>query len=123
MALISCPSCQQKISDKVTLCPHCGFDFDQDSSEMERLKILNYRKYRDHQYRLKMIGFVAIAIAMFGVVPMLWDYLKALDYGFQANLINHWGINPVMLGFAIYLIVRILMFKNKHKYKSSKQDI
>ncbi len=120
MALMSCPSCQHKISDKVTVCSKCGYDFDQDPSELERLKVMNYRKYRDRQYRLKMISFVAIAIALFGVVPMLWDYLKAMDYGFQTSLINHWGINPVMLGFALYVVVRILMLNNKRNYKTKK---
>ena len=122
MALVSCPSCQKKISDKASVCSECDYSFDQDESELERLKVLHFRKYRDTKYRLKMLSYVAIAIALFGVVPMVWDYLKAMDYGFQVNLLNHWGINPVMLGFAMYVVVRILMLNNKRNYKAHKKN-
>ncbi|MBL4773672.1 MAG: hypothetical protein JKX98_08765 [Alcanivoracaceae bacterium] len=120
MSLINCPSCQKKISDKISICPACQFSFNQNESELDRLKISNYRKYRDKQYQFKMLGFFAIAITVFGVIPMLWDYLKALDYGFDVNLINHWGIYPVITGFAMYVFVRILMLKTKRNYKSVK---
>jgi len=122
MALISCPSCQKKISDKSSVCSGCGYVFDQDQSELERLKILQYRKYRDRLFQLKMLSYLSIAIALFGVVPMMWDYLKAMDYGFQVNLLNHWGINPVMLGVALYVVVRILMMNNKRRYKAQKKQ-
>ena len=122
MSLISCPSCKKKISDKVSVCPSCQFSFNQDESELDRLKVINYRKYRDKQYRFKMLSFVSIAVTLFGVVPMLWDYLKALDYGFNVSLVNHWGIYPVMAGFAMYVAIRILMLYTKRKYQSTKLE-
>ena len=33
MALIDCPSCNKKISDKADDCPHCGFSLADASSE------------------------------------------------------------------------------------------
>lgn len=122
MALMTCPSCHKRISDKLSTCSNCGYSFDQDENELERLRVKQFRQYRDRNYRLKMLSYLAIAIALFGVIPMVWDYLKAMDYGFQVNLINHWGINPVMLGFALYVIVRILMIKNKRTYKAQKNN-
>jgi len=122
MSLINCPSCQKKISDKVSTCPGCHFSFNQGESELDRLKVLNYRKYRDKQYRFKMLSFVSIGITLFGVVPMLWDYLKALDYGFNVSLANHWGIYPVMAGFAMYVVIRILMLFTKRNYQSTKLE-
>jgi FtsH-binding integral membrane protein len=120
MSLINCPSCQNKISDKATSCPNCHFSFRENEDEIDRLKIINYRKYRNKMYQFKMLSFVAIAIALAGVIPMLWNYAKAVDYGFNANIINHWGIYLVMAGFALYVIIRILMVTTKNKYKSHK---
>jgi len=31
--LISCPECSKQISDKVTVCPHCGYPFEEDENE------------------------------------------------------------------------------------------
>lgn len=120
MSLISCPKCHQKISDKSSECTHCHFSFVNNAEEIERLKVLNFRKYRDKMYRLKMLSFIAMAIALIGTVPMLWDYLKAIDYGFQANILNHWGIKLLVIGFAMYVIVRVLMLTTKRNFKSKK---
>jgi len=68
-------------------------------------------------YHLKMLSFIAMALALIGLVPMLWDYLKALGYGFQANILNHWGINLIIAGFVMYVFVRIMMLLTKRNYK------
>lgn len=119
MSLINCPACQKKISDKVTECPNCHFSFNQNEDEVDRLKILNYRKYRNKMYRYRMLTFTAIAIAVAGLVPMLWSYAKAMDYGFNVKFTNHWGIYLVMAGFAIYIVARLLMYKIKAGYKKA----
>ncbi len=120
MSLIKCPSCQKQISDKVIMCPHCDYSFNQTKEELDRVKVINYRKYRDKMYRFKMLTYTAIAIAVAGLVPMLWAYAQAIDYGFNASITNHWGIYLVMTGFALYVVIRILMVSSKKKYKSSK---
>ncbi|WP_438862538.1 hypothetical protein [Neptunicella sp.] len=38
MALINCPACNKKISDKTKLCQHCGVAFDQVDEEDVRRK-------------------------------------------------------------------------------------
>jgi uncharacterized membrane protein len=88
--------------------------------EIERLKVLNYRKYRDKMYKFSMLTFLSIAIAVFGIVPMLWQYAQAIDYGFNAGIMNHWGFYWVIIGFAMYIIIRILMLHTKRKYKSTR---
>jgi len=120
MSLIKCPACQKKISDKVDICPSCDFSFNQNQDEIDRLKVLNYRRYRDKMYRFKMLTFVSITIAVIGFLPMIWDYVQAVDYGFEANIINHWGIYFVMAGFAMYIIIRVLMLNTKRNYKATK---
>lgn len=120
MSLINCPVCQKKISDKAVECPHCQFSFNQDQDDIERSRIMKFRSYRDKMYRYKMLTFTAIAIAVIGLVPMLWSYAKALDYGFNVKFTNHWGMYLVYAGFAIYIIVRVLMYFSKRNYNSKK---
>ncbi|VAW41998.1 hypothetical protein MNBD_GAMMA01-947 [hydrothermal vent metagenome] len=120
MSLINCPACKNRVSDKAAVCPSCNFSFQQNQDEIERLKVLSYRKYRDKMYKFKMLTFLAVAIAVIGTIPMLWNYAKAVDYGFNANIINHWGIYLVIAGFVMYVVVRILMVIAKRAYKLSK---
>lgn len=120
MSLINCPVCQKKISNKAEECPSCQFSFNQNEDDIERSRVLKYRNYRDLMYRYRMLTFTAIAIAVAGLVPMLWSYAKALDYGFNAKFTNHWGMYLVYAGFAIYIIVRVLMYINKSRYNSKK---
>jgi hypothetical protein len=120
MSLIKCPSCQKQISDKVESCPHCDFSFNQTEEELKRLKTLNFRSYRNKMFRLKMLTFTAMAIAIIGLVPMLWTYAQAIDYGFNANMLKHWGIYFIAAGFVLYMVVRVLMFLTKRNYTIKK---
>lgn len=120
MSLVKCPSCRNKISSKVKSCPHCSFSFDQDEIEIERIKLIKYRKYRDLVYKLKMLSYLAVVIAMIGIVPMIWDYTQAINYGFIVSISDHWGLYFLELGFVFYIIVRYLLIKAKRQYKSNK---
>ena len=43
MALINCPECSNKISDKAPACPHCGVVFESDEPTVEIQKsVINY---------------------------------------------------------------------------------
>lgn len=120
MSLINCPSCQKKISDKASVCSHCDYSFDQSEEDLARQKVLNYRVFRDKMYQLKMLGFASMALAVFGLVPMLWTYAKAIDYGFNASITNHWGKYFIVLGFLMYVTVRVLMLVTNRNYHSSR---
>lgn len=116
MSLINCPSCQKKISDKSQVCPHCGLDLNMSAEDMERLKILKNRNFKDKMYRFKMLTLVAVAIALIGVVPMVWNYARAIDYGFNAVIINHWGIYFAVAGFLLYVFLRVSMVIVKRRF-------
>ena len=118
MSLIKCPSCQKQMSDKAKVCTHCDSYLNPNEEDLKRMKVLNFRKYRDKMFRFKMLTFTAMAIAVLGLVPMLWTYAKAIDYGFNAQFANHWGIYLVMLGFILYVVVRVFMYLTKRNYKS-----
>ena len=119
MSLIKCPSCSKQISDKAKACPHCSFSMHHNKDEIERLRVIKYRNYRDKMYRLKMWSYTAIALALFGIVPMVWSYVEAIGYGFNVNITNHWGVNFVIVGFLIYVVIRVMMVNTKRTYKKS----
>ncbi len=117
MSLIKCSSCSKQISDKVKTCPHCSFSMHNNKDEIERLRVIKYRNYRDKMYRLKMWSYTAIALALFGIVPMVWSYVEAIGYGFNVSITNHWGVNLVVVGFLIYVVIRVMMVNTKRTYK------
>lgn len=122
MSLIQCPSCRKRISSLTTVCPHCHFIYnnkDPNATE-EALKQNLRRRYRNQQYRLKMLSFLAMSITMIGAVPMLWSYINAIESGNEASPLKHWGIYPVILGFFMYLIIRIIMMINRKRFINRK---
>lgn len=68
-----------------------------------------------------MLSFTAVAIAVIGFVPMVWAYAQAIDYGFNVNILNHWGIYLVIIGFIMYVLVRTKITINKRNYQKNKQ--
>jgi len=117
MALISCPHCNKQNSSKQDFCSHCKAPLILDEAELERLLRKNRREQKNKIYRWKMLSFLAMAIAMIGAVPMVWDYAKSVDYGFQASLINHWGAAWVFAGFILYVVTRIMIILIKKSKK------
>ena len=63
MALIDCPSCNKKISDKAKQCPHCQTDFTNTTPEdVERKQSMSKFKRSQriqNQSMLAMLMFVA----------------------------------------------------------------
>lgn len=119
MALINCPSCRIKMSSVAEACPKCGFALKKEGkADPEEVKLFLKRQLRDRMYRLKMISYVAMSIAMFGALPMLWDYIKGLETNQVVVLKEHWGIYAVGAGFLLYVIIRSLMIYTKSIHKA-----
>ena len=105
MALIDCPSCNKKISDKTTSCQHCGFAMGEATSEdVLRKQQLNKFKKRhsiQNQSMLAMLLFVA------GFGFMYWGGANKEDL--QYNL----AMLATLVGFIWYIVnrVRLLILK------------
>ena len=105
MALINCPSCGKKISSVAPLCPHCGLQRGEVSEE--QLQEFRRRRMRDHVYHLKMASYAALTllVAAFG-----WYWAETESFQYQSSM------GPYLLfsiGAAVYLVIRIFLFKNK----------
>lgn len=46
MSLIKCPECGQSISDKSTVCIHCGFPLNNENNTAKKVKVIVHRRKR-----------------------------------------------------------------------------
>ena len=108
MAVINCPSCKKKISDKAKNCSHCDMpiaDIDQ-----EKLTIIKKTNAIKQQQQLMTHSFIAMLLFCGG---FLFFYLKdaqpgTIEYGV--------AIGATLLGFVLYIVTRIrllLLKRNK----------
>lgn len=115
MALINCPHCNRQNSSQAKECVGCGRSLQMSREELEKLARQRKRDLRNTLYRYKMLSYVAMALALFGAVPMIWDYARSIDYGFNTSVLNHWGTTWVVIGFVVYAFSRVMMLVAKKK--------
>ncbi len=120
MALVNCPACRTKMSSVAKVCPKCGYSRDPDAQiDPEQVKLFQKRMFRDRMYKLRMLSYVAMTITMIGALPMLWDYIKGIENSNNIELLKHWGVYPIALGFVLYLVIRVSMVAVRRNYRAN----
>ncbi|HCH70586.1 MAG TPA: hypothetical protein DE042_08975 [Colwellia sp.] len=108
MAVINCPRCKKKISDKTKKCSHCGLSL----QAMDRDKIANVNNVSriNQAQRLMTYSFVAMLLFCGGFLFMFWDNIEQGTW--QYNL----AMTSTVIGFILYIIIRIrLLFFKRNK--------
>lgn len=111
MAIISCPSCTQKISDKSKSCSHCNYDFvNNTTSEGLNEEQLASKKKLAHikkKYSLQMQAMAGIVLVLLGA--SLWYFGGRGMDSFSAIA----KLTLLAIGAIWYLAtrVRLIMFK------------
>lgn len=109
MAVINCPSCSKKISDKSKSCNHCGtqlegLDHDKLASIKRENRIKQQASLMNHSF-VAMLLFCGGFLFLFwhNAQPGTWEYITAMT--------------STVLGFVLYIVtrVRILLVKRKLK--------
>jgi ribosomal protein L37E len=114
MSIVFCQACGKKISDKATLCGHCGFQREEVSEE--QLAKFQLRKARDRIYRLNMASYAVIS---FFVAGFGWYWWETSGYTQPSSS----GPFILMAISAIaYLVVRGLLFQAKRQLKILRQS-
>ena len=110
MAIIACPDCGKKISSRAALCTYCGYQ--QGEVTEQDLELFRSRRLREERYRLNMASYAAIAVFLGGFGWYWW-----LSRGFETP---PRGGPLILMGLAAlgYLVVRMLLFRNRHRQKS-----
>ncbi len=113
MSIIFCQACGKKISDKSSLCSHCGFQRGEVSEE--QLAQFNLRKARDEIYRWNMASYAGITgfVAGFG-----WYWWESNGYQ-QATSSGPFIV--MAISALAYVTVRGVLFRAKRKLKLLRQ--
>ena len=110
MAIIACPGCNNKVSDKVKECPHCGVSVsgaDKEAIESARRQML----LQKHQ-RVQMLAFVAMLMFCGGFLYYYWQNVKVETVEYYMS------IGAIVVGCVLYVITRIQLLLIKRKTKS-----
>ncbi|MCF2946670.1 hypothetical protein L0668_00995 [Paraglaciecola aquimarina] len=99
MALVDCPSCNKKISDKAKSCQHCDFDLgDASPEDIARKQSLNlYLK----KQRVQNQSMVAMLLFVGGFGFMYWGGVAADDVQYKL------AVGVSIIGFVWYLVNRV----------------
>jgi hypothetical protein len=105
MAVINCPICRKKTSDKADKCSHCGLSL-QEIDNDKIANLLNVNRINQGQ-RLMTYSFVAMLLFCGGFLFMFWDNVE------QGTWQHTLAMASTVIGFILYIIIRIrlLLFK------------
>ncbi|MCC2615432.1 hypothetical protein LJ739_04160 [Aestuariibacter halophilus] len=99
MALIDCPACSKKISDKAPSCQHCGFAVGEASSEDIARKQSLQKFQKVHSIQNQSLVAMLLFVAGFGF--MYWGGTRPGDVQHTA------AIACSVVGFCWYVVNRV----------------
>ena len=113
MAIINCPACKQRISDKAKTCSHCTFDLikgenstgDNQEKIESKLKLARLKK----RYSLQIQAMSAIILFLIGLFA--WYFIGQMQLTQTSHFIE---ISIGILGGFWYLITRVRLYTFKH---------
>lgn len=107
MAVINCPSCKKKISDKATSCSHCNLDLS--DLDTDKINSLNRINSIQQAQRLMNYSFVAMLLFCGGFLFMFWDNVE------QGTWQHKLAMTSTVIGFILYIVIRIKLLFIKRK--------
>jgi hypothetical protein len=113
MAIVFCQACGKKVSDKATLCGHCGFQRGEVSDE--QLNLFRQRKARDRIYHLNMASYAVISVFVAGFGWYWWESGGYTQPASSAPFIT------MSIAAIAYIVVRGLLFQAKRQLKQLRQ--
>lgn len=109
MAVISCPSCKNKISDKAKTCSHCQLDLQ--NVDEEKLQTINKIKVINKSQKLMMHSFIAILLFCGGFLFFYSQDVKLGTWQYSVSVMS------TVVGFVLYIVTRIRLFLLKRSSK------
>ncbi len=109
MAVINCPGCKKKISDKAKSCSHCGLSLSE--LDPDKISTLNKINHINKTQRLMNYSFIAMLLFCGGFLFMYWDNVEPGSWQHTSAMI------AAVIGFILYIIIRAMLLLAKHKKK------
>jgi len=113
MAIISCPSCSEQVSDKAKQCPHCDLSLTEQSVEQTQSskRVERIKSIQSIQFQTMLALFLSIAGFIF----------YYLDDPIGDPQMQQWvAMGGMILGFVWYLINRVRIAYLTKKYKNER---
>jgi len=109
MAIINCPNCKKKVSDKATHCDNCDLDLQQ--LDHDKLKKIRHIHAIEQSQRLTTLSFIALLLFCGGFLLIYWQHALPGSKLYEAS------IGAIVLGVSLYLYarIRIIIFKRNNK--------
>ncbi|SET28537.1 zinc-ribbon domain-containing protein [Thalassotalea agarivorans] len=109
MAVINCPACNKKISDKAKTCSHCGIDLvNLDSEKLKAIESINKAR---RAARVTNLSFIALLLFCGGFLTLYWQNFQPGSWQYLATIITS------AAGFCLYILTRAwnIVLKKKRK--------
>lgn len=109
MAVINCPSCRKKISDKAKSCQFCQCDLDNIDEE----KLANLRKIQliNRSQTMMTHSFIAMLLFCGGFLFFYWQNAQPGTWQYVS------AITSIVIGFILYIVTRIRLILLKRSSK------
>ena len=105
MAVINCPGCKKKISDKAKICQHCQLDLTVlDADKIASLKRVNAVK---KSQQLMNHSFIAMLLFCGGFLFLYWQDAQPGTWQYVS------AITSTILGFILYIVTRVRLILTK----------
>ena len=105
MAVINCPSCKKKISDKAKVCSHCQLDL----SSLDADKIASLKQVSAVAKSQQLMNHSFIAMLLF-CGGFLFLYSQDAQQGTWQYVT---AITSTILGFVLYIVTRVRLLLAK----------
>jgi len=109
MAVINCPSCKKKISDKAKTCSHC--DIELGSIDEDKLAAIRQTNLIQKSQKLMNHSFIAMLMFCGGFLFIYWKNLQPDTWQYITASAS------TALGFILYIVTRIRLIILKRNSK------
>ncbi len=109
MAVINCPSCKKKISDKAKTCSHCAIDLQ--NLDEEKLQTLSKVNVINKSQRLMTHSFIAMLLFCGGFLLFYWQDVQPGTVEYALSVVC------ALVGFVWYIATRIRLILLKRSSK------
>ena len=109
MAIINCPNCRKKISDKAKSCTHCEIDLA--NVDEEKLATMKQITKINKSQRIMTVSFVAMLLFCGGFLFYYWQNVQPGTWQYIVS------VACTVLGFIIYIITRVQLILLKRSSK------
>jgi hypothetical protein len=107
MAVINCPNCKKKISDKAKSCSHCDVNLSNvDAEQIASMKKIN--KINKSQ-SLMNHSFIAMLLFCGGILFMFWQNAQEGTWQYVTSLTSS------VIGFIWYIATRVRLVMLKYR--------